>query len=431
MTTAVVGAGPIGTALALALALRGEEVVLVDPDGGPAPDGTWRRKGVMQFFHPHFFRHQVRQVLEQHVPTMWDAIVAAGGVVNPPLGGMPPSMATLSCRRITFESALRSAAVHDRLTLLPGRAEQVRVEGDRVTGLVVDGKPVDVDRVVIANGRIDTFADDLRPAGEGGPCGQSYVSRMYRARPGVEPLISWNPLGAQYDGYLAIAFPQDASTLSALVVRPSADATLERLWHTEAYDAAVAAIPLLAPWTDPERFEPITDVMRGGTLTNSYRGQGTPPAGVFFVGDAVCTTNPSAGRGVTLGLWQVGALLDALETHDDPKDASVAFDEWCTAQIRPWYLDHVIDDDYIVRRYAGEHLDVEGPIPSDVVASTLETLPHLTQQVMPYLGMLAPPASLLAVEGDVRALLRTGWRPPWSEGPAAADLVELMTPVRA
>ena len=124
------------------------------------------------------------------------------------------------------------------------------VEGDRVTGLVVDGSVVDADLVVAATGRTCDLAAELRPPAEGGPCGQSYVSRMYRALPGVEPLVSFSPLGAQYDGYATIVFPQDAGTHSALFLRPSADEALEQLWRTPAFDTAAALIPGLAPWTE-------------------------------------------------------------------------------------------------------------------------------------------------------------------------------------
>lgn len=426
MTTAVVGAGPVGLVCALALAKRGQDVVLVDPEGGPALDGSWRRHGVMQFGHPHFFRHQVREYLELHVPEMWDAVVAAGGVVNAAPPEVPLPITTLATRRSTFEAALRTTAQR-QVTFLHGRAERVVVKGDRVTGLVVDGSVVDADLVVAATGRTCDLASELRPPMEGGPCGLSYVSRMHRALPGVAPLVSFAPLGARYDGYFAVVFPQDAGTHSTLIVRRSHDDGLEQLWKTAAFDVAAALIPGLAPWTDPERFEPITDPMRGGTLTNTYRGQGDLPAGLLFVGDAVSTTNPSAGRGVSLGLRQVDALLRLLAEHPDIKDASAAFDSWCEDNIKPWYEDHVRDDAYLVRRYAGEDLDIEAPLPSDVICDAAAEDPSLLAVVGPYFAMMTLPAGLGAAEERVRAMLRSGWRPKLSEGPTRDELVGHLT----
>lgn len=411
----------MGAVCARALAEQGEDVLLVDPDPGPLPDGTWHRRGVMQFAHPHFFRFQVPQVMSQLVPQMWAEVVASGAVVNEPPEGMPAVMTSVSTRRSTFEAALQRSAVHERLTRLVGSAERVCTDRDRVSGLVVDGTTYPADRVVVASGRSGSL-DDARPPGEGGGCGQSYVSRMYRARSGTEPLRSWRPLGAEHRDYQAIAFPQDDGTHSALVIRPSADRTLEALWHDRAYDRAVARIPVLAPWTDPERFEPISPAMRGGTLTNTYRRQGDV-VGLFHLGDAVCTTNPSGGRGVALGLQQVQALLVALAEHPDPRDASGAFEQWCSEHIRPWYDDHVSNDAYLCARYAGEELDVEAPLPSWVVAAAAEALPHLMSVLGPYFAMIAPPSSLSTVEEEVRALLRSGWRPPIAEGPRATELV--------
>jgi 2-polyprenyl-6-methoxyphenol hydroxylase-like FAD-dependent oxidoreductase len=254
---------------------------------------------------------------------------------------------------------------------------------------------------------------------------------MYRARPGVEPFVSWAPQGAEYDGYSAIAFPQDAGTLSVVVLRPAHAPQWAPLWHDAGFQAAVEAIPVLVPWTDPERFEPITAAQRGGSLFNEYHPQGTPPAGVFFVGDAVSTTNPAAGRGVSLGLLQAGALLRLLEEHADPRDASAAFDAWCDEHVRPWYEDHVAVDASTARRFAGEPTDPDGPITSDVVSAASQVEPSLRGLVFPYQGMAVPPQALAATHDAVRALLRTGWQPTPSAGPSPGALVELAAQAQA
>lgn len=408
MRAVVVGAGPVGLVVAEGLVGLGYDVTVVDPDPGPLEDGSWRRHGVMQFFHPHFFRHHVPLALQRWAPAMWDAVLAAGGVVNAPPPELPPQAATLACRRSTFEAALRSAL---SVPITLGTATDLQPGA-----VVVDGERLEADLVVVAAGRTCRLGDEWRPPVEGGPCGQSYVSRMYETLPGVEPLESFFPLGEYYDGYLAIAFPQDAGTLSALVVRASEDKGWEPLWRNAGYDKAVAQIPVLAPWTDPARFAPITDVMRGGTLTNTYRGQGTPPPAVVFVGDSVCTTNPSAGRGVTLGLWQAGKLLELVAAGED---VGPAFDAWCLAEIKPWFDDHVRNDAY---ELLGD-LDVEAPLPSAVVTQASSELPSLMPAVGPYLGMMCSPTVLHDVEEPVRELLRSGWRPSFSEGPSRDALL--------
>jgi hypothetical protein len=152
-----------------------------------------------------------------------------------------------------------------------------------------------------------------------------------------------------------------------------------------------------------------------------------PVAGVHFVGDAVCTTNPSAGRGVSLGLQQAQALLAMLD-EVDPRDTSQQFDAWCNEHIRPWYEDHVQWDAQLLRRFAGEDLDTEGPLSSDVYCSAAETDASLLPTVGPVLGMLAGPASLQTVDGPVREMLRQGWRPEYAAGPTRDELVDHMSP---
>ena len=59
MRVAIIGAGQAGLFLGAALAQRGHQVTAVERDPGPSADGTWPRKGVMQFHHAHGFRLQV------------------------------------------------------------------------------------------------------------------------------------------------------------------------------------------------------------------------------------------------------------------------------------------------------------------------------------------------------------------------------------
>jgi 2-polyprenyl-6-methoxyphenol hydroxylase-like FAD-dependent oxidoreductase len=422
MRTVVVGAGPVGILAAVVLARRGHDVVLVEKDEGPGPDG-WDRRGVMQFRHPHFFRPQTRMVLEELAPELWEAVLAEGGVPAT-VEGMPPGMSGLACRRETFERALHQSAGH---LVRRGTATDVVVDRGKVTGVVVDGATVDADLVVWAAGRSAVLPQDDRAPVEGGGCGFSYVSRMYRAKPGVE-MPGPFPEGHLHDGYQAIMFAQDDRTTSALVVRPTSDHGLAAMRHEAAWEAAMRAVPFLDRWTHPERWDPITPVMNGGLLTNTFRSQlredGTPVAkGLLFVGDAVSTTNPSAGRGVSLGLLQLQALLRML----DDADLSESFEQWCQEQIRPWYDDHVYWDACQLRRMAGEEIDVEGKLSSDVIGAAAEQDPSMMEVVGAVQGMMLPPTALAAVEEKARAVLRTGWRPPYAEGPDAAELAGLIS----
>jgi 2-polyprenyl-6-methoxyphenol hydroxylase-like FAD-dependent oxidoreductase len=430
--TVVVGAGPIGLYCALVRARTGDDVVLVDRDAGPADDGGWNRRGVMQFQHPHFFRPTVRQVFEASAPDLWAAVVGAGGIpAHPP--GAPDFVTGLQCRRSTFERALREVVrTEPGVTLRTGHADSVTVGDGRVSGVMVDGAELAADLVIDASGRSGRLGDGLRPAELGGPTGFSYVSRMYQVLDddaAAELAACSTPLGQLYDGYLVIVFPQDARTLSALIVRATDDDDLALLRHRPAYEAAVAAIPHLAKWTEPGRFEPITDVLPGGGLNNTFRGQAPDVRGLYFVGDSVCTTNPAAGRGIALGLLQAQALLGLLA--EDRDGAAAAFDEWCVQNIEPWFHDHVHWDASLLRRWRGEGIDLDARLPSDVICAAAEVDPSLIRYVMPYNAMFATPDVLRPAEEPVRAILRGGWRPRLGDGPSRDELAALVVDAAA
>jgi 2-polyprenyl-6-methoxyphenol hydroxylase-like FAD-dependent oxidoreductase len=414
MRTVVIGAGPVGLFCGMTLARSGHQVLVVDRDPPPPPFGVWHRRGVMQFNLPHFFRPIVRQVILGSWPELWEQLVAAGGIPAVP-DGLPEELTGLQCRRSTFEQVTWSAAAREPgLVLHTGHVDRVVVERGRAAGVVVDGAQVDADVVIVAAGRAGRVADDYRQPGEGGSCGFSYAARMYRARDGVEPPSSALPMSALYRGYLALVFPQDDRTLSALIVRPTAAHHLAPLRRVDCFEAAAREIPLLGPWTGPAEFEPITDVLAGSGLSNTYRGQldsHAAASGLFFVGDAVCTTNPAAGRGVSLGLRQAAELTTLLNARDGRRDyvgVSRQFEWWCAENIRPWYDDHVYWDATLLARLRGEDIDLDARIPSDVICAAAQVDPSIWRLAGPYMGMQVPPGALRAVEDQARTVLRTG-----------------------
>ena len=428
MRVIVVGAGPVGLFSGIALARRGHDVTLVDRDAGPGA-GEWQRRGVMQFGLPHAFRPHVHAALAAEMPDVLEAILAEGAIaVELPFA---PGMTGIQSRRSTFERGFRKAAGREPgVSIRVGHVDAFVGDSGRATGVVVDGGHVDADLVIAASGRAGRIAGDGRAPAEGGNCGFSYVTRMYRGRAHVQVPVSPVPLATMYDGYLAIAFPQDDNTVCALIVRPSADYALAELRHEAIFQRVVAAIPNLAPWSDPERFDPITPVMAGGGLTNSYRSHldtngRVPLVGLVFVGDSVSTTNPAAGRGVSLGLLQAQTVLRLLDADCDLDSVTRQLDVWCTNNIRPWYEDHVYWDATLLRRMAGHDIDVEAKIPSDVIAAAAEQLPEIMPAAGMYLGMVALPSVLAPYEEQVRQLLRSGWRPPVGDGPTRVELAIL------
>lgn len=436
MRVAIIGAGPAGLFTGSALARRGWEVTVVDRDPGPAPEGTWARRGVMQFHHAHAFRPQIADALRAEMPLAYDAWLDAGAEpVMAAFGGAGVVCVGVRSRRSTFEAALRGVAVRQAgVTIRRGHVEEVVEARGRAAGIRVDGSTLDADLVIDASGRSGRATRALGPrAAIGGDCGIAYVDRQYQLRPGAEPGPLDNPVAfvGRYDGYLVLVFPHERGIFSTVIVRSTADRDLLALRHEAAFEAAARSIPALQEWTDPARARPITPVLAGGTLMNVYRGQGRPDgglilSGLFFVGDSVCTTTPNFGRGLATTMMQCVQLLRELD--DDARDLAAVgerFDAWCEATMKPWVADHIQMDDALRRRWDGEDVDLSQPLPSDLIMEAAEVDSRIAPAIGPYVAMRAGPSSLRAVEPLARAVYATGWRPHLTPGPTSQELARI------
>jgi 2-polyprenyl-6-methoxyphenol hydroxylase-like FAD-dependent oxidoreductase len=428
MQIVIIGAGPTGLTLGAALAQRGHDITAFDPDPGPAPDGSWHRRGVMQFEHAHGFRPQVRDLLMAEWPDAhreWLGLGAAELSVE-----LPGSreVVVVRSRRRTYERALRAAAARlPGLTLRPGRVERLVVERGGVEGVVVGGRLVSADLVVDASGRAPRLGG---PVVEeiGLECGLAYVARRYRLHKGAEPGPLTQPFvwGGSFDGFDAMVFPHERGHFSVVILRPTSDAGLKQLRHRELFEAACRAIPALAAWTDPERSVPCGDVLAGGLLRNVYRWQ-RRLSGVVSVGDAVATTTPTAGRGIAMASMQIRSLLDLVDGGADLIDIARPFGERCDAEMLPWVEDHMVTDIERGQRWLGAELDLARPLTSMTILEAAPADPRILEHAGGYLAMTALPATLAPAEPLARAVYETGWRPPFAEGPSRDELVAMVS----
>jgi 2-polyprenyl-6-methoxyphenol hydroxylase-like FAD-dependent oxidoreductase len=319
-----------------------------------------------------------------------------------------------------------------------GAASHVdRIERDsgRIVGIVVDGRTLPADLVIDASGRASRFTNGIRPPAEGGDCGAVYVTREYQLLDGAAtgPLNSPIGLSLGFTGYLAIAFLHDNGAFSITLTHDGADKRLRLLRHNEVFDEAMRAIPRLSDWIDSSRAHPISPALPGGRLYNTYRGQvdgvGRPVLpGLISVGDAVCTTTPLAGRGVTLALIQARELIRILEASGpDIAMATRQFDNWCLQHIRPWFDDHRYTDSDRLRRWSGGDVDLSRRLPSDLIVAAADADPELKDLVGPYSTMDALPASLARAQARAREIYAAGWRPPVPDGPTRDELSEVVS----
>jgi 2-polyprenyl-6-methoxyphenol hydroxylase-like FAD-dependent oxidoreductase len=433
--TVVIGAGPAGLFTAIGLARRGREVVVVDRDPGPpsGPEAIWQRRGVMQFDHAHTFRRQTVDALAAEMPDVLDSLVATGARIATDVHGRPVAML---CRRAVFERVLRNhAATQPGVMLRCGHVDRIEQQRGRAVGAVVDGRTLPADVVIDASGRSSRFTDGIRPNAEGGDCGAVYVTRQYRLHDTSDTGPMNSPIGLSlgFPGYWAIAFLHDNGSFSITLTHDGTDTRLRRLRHDEAFDNAVGAIPQLSQWVDSSRAQPVSRALPGGRLYNTYRGQlaasGRPSLpGLISVGDAVCTTTPLAGRGISLALMQARELIHLLDGHGaDIPTATEQFDLWCTDNIRPWFDDHVYTDADRLRRWSGGDVDLSRRLPSDLIVAAAAVDRTLNDVVADYAAMDALPVSLARAHVRAREIYATGWRPPVPDGPTRAELSEVVS----
>lgn len=428
MEIIIVGAGPAGLTAGALLARRGHRVVVVDRDPGPAADESWRRRGVMQFDHPHGFRHQVVDLLATEWPEAWSRWRALGAErLEMALPGLDSPVSIVGTRRSTYERALRAAAAD-----VPGLSvERAMVDAlverrGRVIGVMIEGSVRPADLVVDAAGRLSRLTS-RHAARVSGETGMAYVTRNYRRRPGAGPGPATRP-GAWvgvFDGYQAYVFVHEHGHFSVVIVRPSADAGLAVLRHGDAFTTASRAVPGLAEWTDPALSVPTSDVLNGFRLRNVYRPPLDRP-GTVAIGDAVATTAPTAGRGVAMASMQIRALLDLLDAGAESTSIAGPFGAWCDAWVRPWVLDHLVVDQETVLGWQGADIDLEQPLTSAAVVAAALVDDRIATHVGPYLAMLALPDSLQPARPLARAVYEAGWRPSLTPGPSRDELVELL-----
>ncbi len=165
---------------------------------------------------------------------------------------------------------------------------------------------------------------------------------------------------------------------------------------------------------------------------------GEPVAtGVVAVADSWACTNPSLGRGATLGLRHAVALRDSLREVDgvaEPAALVTAFDEATKATVGPWYRSTLAFDRHRLREMeavaAGEAYD-----PGDAVWELTQAMqaamgsdPEVFRGFLRIAGVLSLPEEVMAQPGLLEKVIElgSGWRDAPVVGPARGELLELV-----
>lgn len=372
----VLGAGICGLAAGMLLRRDGHEVTVLERDQEPGPESIedawehWSRDGVSQFHLPHFLQPRGRMVLEETLPNVVSALEAAGGLWFDPLRHMPPLITdrtpregddrfrTITARRPVLEQVLSHAAnVEPGLDVRRGVGVNELIvrtyDGTpHVTGVRTDSEQeLRAELVVDAMGRRSQLPrwlaeEGVRPIHEEiEELGFIYYTRYFRSRSGAMPELRAAPL-TPVGTFSVLTLPSDNDTWSVTLAISAGDTPLKRLRDPSRWTELVAACPRHAHWLDGD---PITDVLAMGGISDRYRRfcpSGQPVVtGVASVGDAWACTNPTNGRGMSLGLMHVQRLRDVIRAHlHDRCEFAQVWDAVTEGELAPWYRENVEED---------------------------------------------------------------------------------------
>lgn len=384
----VAGGSIAGLAAALALAERGAEVLVIEPDAGlesgSIEDAFLRgsRRHVPQIRHSHAFLARLRAILVRAYPDFYAELLAAGALEirlldfpPPSLGRVEPApgdedLVTLGCRRTTFEWVLRRyAATRPGIAVLAGATVEglvarpghpPHVVGARVRS---DGRTrsVAADLVIDASGRGSNAARWLADLGAAlpeeirSPSSILYYTRFYRRHESSEfPPPGREPTMADFGWIKYAVFPADARSYSITFATHLSLPRFKVLSDGAAFEEMARSLPGIARFVDAALGAPLPvmgrDVLAMGGLENRCRrfvDRDARPlaAGLFVVGDAAYHTNPLYGRGTSQAFMHAGLLGEALDAAaGDPVRAAGHFDALARAEIEPFYRASVVAD---------------------------------------------------------------------------------------
>ena len=470
----VIGGGVGGLTSAMLLARDGHEVTVLERDAA-APPATpdeawegWERRGVNQFRMIHLFAPRFRALLDAELPEVIEEAEQLGAIRYNPMRLVPEEIIggfretddrydMVSARRPVMEAALsrtaartaglevrRGVAVAGLLTDGPLTDEQAVNGVPHVVGVRTDaGEEIRADLVVDAAGRRSALPAMLQAIGARAPeeeledSGFMYFGRHFRSADGEIPpllcgvLTPWGTLST-------LTLPADNGTWGLGLITSAKDAALRGLKDVDTWMRTWRSFPLVAHWADAEPLGDQVEIM--AKIEDRHRTfvvDGSPVAtGVVAVADSWACTNPSLGRGASVGFIHAVALRDLLRVAsiDFPMELAQRWHEVTEATVEPYYRATL---DFDRHRLAEIDAGIEGKVydpgdPSYEMSQALAVAslkdPEVFRGFLEIVGVMANPDEVFARPGmfDKVVELGAGWRDEPSLAPSRAELLAVV-----
>jgi 2-polyprenyl-6-methoxyphenol hydroxylase-like FAD-dependent oxidoreductase len=406
----VIGASAAGCFVSLLLGRAGHDVLVVEKDRlelAPDIESAARsafRTTAPHIVQPHIIMARCRQLLMEHLPDVYEQLLDAGVVEASIATQMPDTLTDtaprsgdeqltmLMTRRSTFDWVLQRAAVAQTgVTLRRGVAVTgfVAVSGEppHITGVRSGEGDLPADLVIDAAGRLSAIDQWLKNVGAraGAPswaeCGVAYFSRHYRLREDAVPPAPLTTRKVEaLDEFTVGIWGADNGTMQLVVAPLAMDHRFKTLRFPEVFTAVLRTVTAYARWLDA--LDPITGVYTMGGVHNTVRRlvvDDAPVAtGLAAIGDSVCTTNPTLGRGLALALSGAVDLLTVLDEHgDDGLALALAADKLVVDHVVPFYEDQAVIDSARLATLRHHIFDAPAPVVPPAESSNRITFAQL------------------------------------------------------
>ena len=444
----VCGAGVCGLISAMLLAEDGHRVTVLERDPAPPPEpeaawDAWERRGVNQFRLPHFLMPGFRALMDRELPIVVEELLAGGAnrfnLLGPFADAMDPEgeHVTVTARRPIVEAAVaRAAARTGGVEVRRGVAVAgIVVESGRVVGVRTDGgEEVRGDLLVDAGGRRSPMSRWVTEAGLPAPIveeedsGLVYYGCHVRLPDGAD---ATGPDLAYFGSLGLLRLPADRGIIGVGVIASSEDAALRVLRKDGPWRAVLALLPGGTELLGCEQVSPLVGIAGIEDRWRRYVVDGAPVApGAVSVADAWAATNPTLGRGITLGAHHAVALRDVLRTvgADDADVVVRAFDDVTEERFTPWYRATVWHDRHRLAELddaiAGEErtIDREWEAYRRFEAATMGD-PMLLDRMLGGLHLRETPLDIVRDPAVLARLDELGAKVPPAEGPTRAEVL--------